>query len=157
MPPRCSKTTYSSLWNIERNREEISQTDMLQQWHPITGPCWNSVSCLEQTILSQKSVKPDWGWKHLNYRLRGVAQYFCPRNAAKHEKPVQIWGLVHVSRILWKKRKSFTFRQNKIVESTTLENWDDYKNNRLIVLAVGLFNWIKEPIKTINARVEDVS
>ena len=33
--------------------EEISRLDLLHRWHPITVPCWNSLSSWEQPILLQ--------------------------------------------------------------------------------------------------------
>ena len=37
--------------------EETSQLDLLHRWHPITVPCWNSLSSWEQPILSQMCVE----------------------------------------------------------------------------------------------------
>ena len=37
--------------------EEISQLDLLHRWHPITVPCWNSLSSWEWPILSQMFVE----------------------------------------------------------------------------------------------------
>lgn len=40
-------------------REDISWTDLLQQWHPITVTHTNSVCSLDQPILSQMFLKAD--------------------------------------------------------------------------------------------------
>ena len=46
--------------------KEISQFGLLHRWHPITVPCWNSLSSREQPILSQMFVEI-FGW---------VSEYF---------------------------------------------------------------------------------
>ena len=37
--------------------EQISRLDLLHRWHPITVPCWNSLSSWEQHILSHMFVE----------------------------------------------------------------------------------------------------
>ena len=37
--------------------EEISWLDLLHSWHPITVPCWNSLSSWERPILSKMFVE----------------------------------------------------------------------------------------------------
>ena len=37
--------------------EEISRLDLLHRWHPITVPCWDSLSSWERPILSQLFVE----------------------------------------------------------------------------------------------------
>ena len=48
--PLCYNTTGS--WLIFRS-EDIARPDLLHRWHPITVPCWNSLSSWQRPILSQ--------------------------------------------------------------------------------------------------------
>lgn len=58
--------------------EDISQSDLLQRWHPITAPCSNSASSLERHNLPQMLVKADYLAGGCIGRLRGATLYFCP-------------------------------------------------------------------------------